>query len=83
MPVIGVPAEDVSVEEVPANEVLSNKVKSPCISVCVLDQNDICEGCYRSAEEITDWSELSNRHKQDVMVKVRERFKQLNKHLLL
>lgn len=28
---------------------------SPCISVCALDENDICMGCYRSAQEITDW----------------------------
>lgn len=28
---------------------------SPCVSVCALDENDICMGCYRSAEEITDW----------------------------
>ncbi len=66
-----------------AKEVESLEVKSPCISVCVLDDNDICEGCYRSAEEITAWSELSNQQKQNVMIKVKGRFKQLNKHLLL
>ena len=59
------------------------EVKSPCISVCVLDQNDICEGCYRSAQEITDWSEMSSQGKGAVMSLVRQRFKQLNKHLLL
>ncbi len=59
------------------------EVKSPCISVCVLNEDDICEGCYRSAREITDWSVLSLEDKQDVMVNVKQRFKQLNKHLLL
>ena len=29
--------------------------ESPCISVCLLDENDICTGCFRSADEITDW----------------------------
>ncbi len=29
--------------------------QSPCISICVLDDKDICQGCFRSAEEITDW----------------------------
>jgi predicted Fe-S protein YdhL (DUF1289 family) len=61
----------------------SEDVKSPCISVCVLDENDICEGCYRSAIEITDWSEMTNDKKKQVMLDVRLRFKQLNKHLLL
>lgn len=28
---------------------------SPCVSICALDDNDICMGCYRSAQEITDW----------------------------
>ena len=58
-------------------------VKSPCISVCVLNDEDICEGCYRSAQEITDWTELSNPQKVQVLVKVSERYKALNKHLLL
>ena len=59
------------------------EVKSPCISVCVLNEDDICEGCYRSAEEITDWSILSNQAKEEVMIVVSQRFKRLNKHLLL
>lgn len=58
-------------------------VKSPCISVCVLNDEDICEGCYRSAQEITDWSVLSNPEKKAVLVEVGARFKALNKHLLL
>jgi predicted Fe-S protein YdhL (DUF1289 family) len=58
-------------------------VKSPCISICVLNEEDICEGCYRSAQEITDWTELSNPQKEQVLIKVNERFKVLNKHLLL
>mgnify|MGYP000281866250 CR=1 FL=1 len=32
-----------------------NDVPSPCISICVLDDEDICQGCFRSAQEITDW----------------------------
>lgn len=58
-------------------------VKSPCISVCVLNENDICEGCYRSAAEITDWSILGNEKKKQVLSLTRQRFKQMNKHLLL
>jgi len=59
------------------------EIKSPCISICVLNPGDICEGCYRSAQEITDWSVLSDPEKRAVMVRVRKRFKDLNKHLLL
>jgi predicted Fe-S protein YdhL (DUF1289 family) len=47
--------------------------KSPCISVCVLDENDICMGCYRSADEITDWFMASDDEKRAVLHKARER----------
>lgn len=58
-------------------------VKSPCIFICVLDENDICQGCYRNAQEITDWSELSTDARKSVLVSVKDRVKRLNKHLLL
>jgi|TARA_B110000503_G_scaffold34861_2_gene56882 predicted Fe-S protein YdhL (DUF1289 family) len=47
--------------------------KSPCISVCVLDDDDICMGCYRSANEITDWSMGSDEQKREILRKARER----------
>ena len=47
--------------------------KSPCISVCVLDDDDICMGCYRSAEEVADWFMASDEEKRDVLRKARER----------
>ena len=46
---------------------------SPCISVCVLDENDICMGCYRSADEITDWFMASDDEKREVLRKARQR----------
>lgn len=47
--------------------------KSPCISICVLDDNDICMGCYRSAEEIADWFMASDAQKNEVLRRARER----------
>jgi predicted Fe-S protein YdhL (DUF1289 family) len=47
--------------------------QSPCISICVLDENDICTGCYRSAGEITDWFMASDEQKREVLRRVRER----------
>ena len=54
------------------------EVKSPCISVCVLNTNDICEGCFRSVREITDWSVMTTDQKQAVMAEVKNRFNALN-----
>jgi len=46
---------------------------SPCISVCVLDDDDICTGCYRSADEIADWFMASAEHKREMLRRARER----------
>ena len=52
---------------------MSDEPKSPCISICVLDDDDICQGCYRTAEEITDWFMSSTDDKREVLWRCRER----------
>lgn len=47
--------------------------ESPCISVCLLDDNDICVGCYRSADEVTDWFMADAQGKRDILKRARER----------
>ena len=46
---------------------------SPCISVCLLDEDDICLGCYRSADEITDWFMASPQQKRDMLLRAADR----------
>lgn len=41
--------------------------QSPCISICVLDEQDICQGCYRSAHEITDWPMAGAEQKREIL----------------
>ena len=50
-------------------------VKSPCISVCALDTDDICTGCFRSLREIGDWSSYSNDEKREVVTEARQRMR--------
>lgn len=38
---------------------LNDQVESPCIGVCVLDMADVCEGCFRTLDEIGRWSTLT------------------------
>lgn len=52
---------------------VADKVSSPCVSICALDDNDICVGCHRSGDEITRWSQMSNEERRDVLRKVAER----------
>ena len=48
-------------------------IKSPCVNVCYLDDKDICQGCYRSSEEITQWMRLDNEGRREILKKVAER----------
>ncbi|MDX1504675.1 MAG: DUF1289 domain-containing protein [Spongiibacter sp.] len=50
-------------------------VSSPCISVCALDNNDVCTGCYRNLREISDWSAMSNAQRREVILLAHQRCK--------
>ncbi len=52
--------------------------QSPCISVCLLDDNDICVGCYRSADEITDWFMEDAEGRREILQRARERMEAAN-----
>lgn len=57
-------------------EVLAEKpVRSPCVSICALDDDDICTGCQRSVQEITGWSRMNNDQRREVLVLCHERAK--------
>ena len=47
--------------------------QSPCISVCLLDDDDICVGCFRSADEITEWFMADAAGKRDILKRCGER----------
>ena len=47
--------------------------ESPCISVCLLDESDICVGCFRSADEITDWFMADAQGKRDILARAEQR----------
>ncbi|MBV1874099.1 MAG: DUF1289 domain-containing protein, partial [Gammaproteobacteria bacterium] len=47
----------------PAEKAKKAIVRSPCVDICALDDNDICIGCYRSGDEITVWGKMSNEEK--------------------
>lgn len=50
-----------------------DRVRSPCVSVCALDERDICIGCHRTGDEITRWSRLTDEQRREVLVLVAER----------
>ncbi|WP_426416640.1 DUF1289 domain-containing protein [Aestuariirhabdus sp. LZHN29] len=48
-------------------------VPSPCVRNCCLDQNDICLGCSRSIDEITQWSLASDSEKRRILERAAQR----------
>lgn len=45
-----------------------NTVKSPCVKICELNyQSEICIGCFRTLDEIGQWTVYSDREKLSVL----------------
>lgn len=57
------------------NTPLERPVRSPCVSVCALDDHDMCTGCQRTAAEITQWGRMSNDERREVLKLAHERAK--------
>ena len=53
-------------------------INSPCISICALDDNDVCVGCYRTADEIREWMAMDNVERKEVLKKSMLRSRQAN-----
>lgn len=48
-------------------------VGSPCVSLCALDEDDVCVGCQRSADEIRRWGLMDNDERRQVLRQCAER----------
>lgn len=48
-------------------------IPSPCVSICSLDDNDICIGCQRSGDEIINWGKMDNQQRLEVLRKAAQR----------
>lgn len=42
-------------------------VRSPCVNVCALDDDDVCTGCQRTADEIIRWGRMDNAERRLVL----------------
>lgn len=56
-------------------------VPSPCISVCVLNMEDVCTGCFRNADEITQWTSYNNDERRACNARALAREKVVNPFL--
>ena len=48
-------------------------IQSPCIRNCCLDKNDVCLGCYRSLDDILQWSLVDDEGKKCILLSAEKR----------
>ena len=42
-------------------------VLSPCVGICSLDADGLCEGCHRTSAEIARWSQMNDDERLQLM----------------
>lgn len=50
----------------------SKNIITPCVGQCDLDEEDVCMGCYRSSQEISDWMNKSEDEKIDIVIRCKK-----------
>lgn len=48
-------------------------VLTPCIGVCMLGEDGLCDGCFRSGDEIARWSRMSDEARRQLMARLPQR----------
>ncbi len=54
------------------------RVRSPCVAICALGDDDICIGCHRSAREIADWVVSTDEERRAVLRRAVDRARRNN-----
>ena len=53
---------------------------SPCVQICVVHPREkICTGCYRTIDEISNWSRLTPEERRTIMAELPERAPRLTR----
>ena len=45
-------------------------VASPCVNICRLQSDGICEGCGRTLDEIAEWSTATDARRREILDRV-------------
>lgn len=53
-------------------------IPSPCVSICSMNRDELCIGCYRTSREIREWLLMEDDERLDVIEKAHERSKKYN-----
>ena len=47
--------------------------RSPCINICTLDEHGYCHGCYRTIQEIANWSLMTSTEQRALLLDLERR----------
>lgn len=53
-----------------------HKIESPCVRKCCLNDENICLGCFRSLDEICDWSGADAARREQILASAEQRRQQ-------
>ena len=55
-----------------------NEVDSPCVNICIIHPRaNICTGCFRSIDEISSWSNMSESERKGIIKELPNRSSKL------
>lgn len=55
-----------------------NEVDSPCVNICIVHpQANICTGCFRTIDEISSWSNMSETERKGIIKELPNRSSEL------
>ncbi|WP_339527721.1 DUF1289 domain-containing protein [Pseudomonas mucidolens] len=52
---------------------VSPAVPSPCISLCRLDEERVCVGCFRHVEDIREWRSADDQRRRLIVARAEQR----------
>ena len=54
-----------------------SNIASPCKNTCSVNKDNICAGCGRTVDEISDWASANDVVKQEIVVNSEKRLKEI------
>ena len=48
----------------------AHKIVSPCVNVCEIGPDELCEGCRRTVDEIARWTSMTSAERDAVMAEL-------------
>lgn len=46
-------------------------MKTPCKRICIIVDNEMCEGCGRTWKEIVDWSFYTEKQREEIIERLK------------